>query len=40
MRAKIIEEIAYRDRKSVFQDRFQAGKLLADKLRHYVDKEM
>ena len=37
MTAKIIETPAYRDRVSVFRDRFQAGKLLADKLRKYAD---
>ena len=35
MTAKIIENRAYRDRVSVFRDRFQAGKLLADELREY-----
>jgi len=35
MTAKIIENPAYRDRVSVFRDRFQAGKLLAFKLREY-----
>jgi predicted phosphoribosyltransferase len=35
MTAKIIENPAYRDRVSVFRDRFQAGKLLADELREY-----
>ena len=35
MTAKIIENPAYRERVSVFRDRFQAGKLLADKLREY-----
>lgn len=35
MTAKIIENPTYRDRVSVFRDRFQAGKLLADKLRKY-----
>jgi len=39
MRATIIENPVYRDRISVFQDRFQAGKLLADKLRHNLDNE-
>jgi predicted phosphoribosyltransferase len=33
--AEIIENPAYRDRVSVFRDRFQAGKLLADKLREH-----
>ena len=32
---KIVEEPNYRDRISVFRDRFQAGKLLADKLHEY-----
>jgi putative phosphoribosyl transferase len=35
MTAKIIENLAYRDRVFVFRDRLQAGKLLADKLRDY-----
>src|SRR5664279_4424626 len=35
MTAKIIENPAYRDRVSVFRDRFQAGKLLTYKLREY-----
>jgi predicted phosphoribosyltransferase len=35
MTAKIIDDPAYRDRDFVFRDRFQAGKLLADKLREY-----
>src|SRR4030067_1197983 len=35
MTAKIIENPAYRERISVFRDRFQAGMLLADKLREY-----
>ena len=35
MTAKIIENPTYRDRVSVFRVRFQAGKLLADKLRKY-----
>ncbi len=39
MTTKIIENPAYRDRISVFQDRFGAGKLLADKLRQYADNE-
>src|SRR3989304_6333897 len=39
MTAKIIENPAYRERVSVFRDRFQAGKLLADKLRKYVGNE-
>ena len=39
MTAKIIEDQAYRDRVSVFRDRFEAGKLLADKLREYSDKK-
>jgi len=33
--AKIIEEPAYRERRFIFQDRFHAGKLLAEKLRNY-----
>lgn len=39
MTTKIVENPAYRDRISVFQDRFGAGKLLADKLRQYADNE-
>ena len=39
MTAKIIENPAYRERVSVFRDRFQAGKLLADKLREYAGNE-
>jgi putative phosphoribosyl transferase len=35
MTAKIIDNPAYRDRVSVFKDRFEAGKLLAVKLREY-----
>jgi putative phosphoribosyl transferase len=35
MTTKIIEESALRERVHVFQDRFQAGTLLADKLREY-----
>ena len=35
MTAKIIEDITFRDRVFVFRDRFEAGKLLADKLRDY-----
>ncbi len=35
MTAKIIENPAYRERVSIFRDRFQAGRLLADKLREY-----
>jgi len=35
MTAKIIENTDYRDRSSVFRDRFEAGKLLADKLFEY-----
>lgn len=38
MSAKIIEEPAYRDHVSVFRDRFEAGRLLADKLRKYSGK--
>ena len=40
MTAKIIENPAYRDRVSVFRDRFQAGELLAEKLQEYAVKEM
>ena len=36
--AKIIEELTYRDRRYVFKDRFQAGELLARKLKEYVGK--
>ncbi len=39
MTAKIIENPTYRERVSVFRDRFQAGKLLADKLREYAGNE-
>ncbi len=35
MTAKIIEEPAYRERVYVFRDRFEAGRLLAEKLREY-----
>ncbi len=35
MTAKIVEDSAFRDRVYVFRDRFQAGKLLADKLGEY-----
>lgn len=35
MTAKIIENPAYRDRVSVFRDRFQAGKLFASKLQEF-----
>jgi putative phosphoribosyl transferase len=35
MGSKIIEELAFRDRDFVFKDRFQAGRLLANKLREY-----
>jgi len=37
--AKIIEEPSYRERRFIFQDRFHAGKLLAEKLRKYAAKE-
>jgi len=33
--AKIVEEPAYRERRFIFQDRFHAGRLLAEKLRDY-----
>ena len=36
MTAKIIDKPAFRDRVSVFGDRFEAGKLLADELQEYV----
>jgi predicted phosphoribosyltransferase len=39
MTAAIIEDPAYRDRVFVFRDRFQAGKLLAEKLREYYREE-
>src|SRR4030067_226218 len=39
MTAKIIESPGYRERVSLFRDRFQAGKLLADKLREYTGNE-
>ncbi len=35
MTARIIDKPAYRDRVSVFKDRFEAGKLLAEELREY-----
>jgi predicted phosphoribosyltransferase len=35
MTAKILENPAYRDRVTVFRDRFQAGELLASKLQEY-----
>jgi predicted phosphoribosyltransferase len=38
MFAKIIENPAYRERVSVFRDRFQAGELLAEKLQEYAGK--
>ena len=38
MAAKIIEDPALRERVFVFRDRFEAGKLLADKLREYAGK--
>ena len=38
MTAKIIEEPAFKDRVFIFRDRFEAGKLLADKLREYAGK--
>src|SRR4030067_3186065 len=39
MTSKIIENPVYRERVSVFRDRFQAGMLLADKLGEYAGKE-
>lgn len=39
MTAKIVEEPTYRNREYVFRDRFEAGKLLADKLRQYASNE-
>jgi putative phosphoribosyl transferase len=35
MTAEIIDKPAYRDRVSIFEDRFEAGKFLADELRKY-----
>ena len=35
MTAKIIDKLVYRDRMSIFKDRFEAGKILADELRVY-----
>lgn len=35
MNAKIVENSAYRDRTSVFRDRVEAGKVLADALKEY-----
>ena len=40
MTAKIVEEPTYRNREYVFRDRFEAGKLLADKLRQYARTKM
>jgi len=37
--SRIVEEPAYRERTFIFQDRFQAGKILAEKLRKYAGKE-
>jgi len=37
--AKIVEEPSYRERRSIFKDRFHAGKLLAEKLRNHADRE-
>jgi len=39
MTARIIEDPAYRDRTRVFQDRYHAGKLLADKIKEYAGNE-
>lgn len=39
MTAKIIEEPTLRERVQVFRDRFQAGKLLAEKLGEYYREE-
>ena len=39
MIAKITEDPTYRERTFVFQDRRHAGKLLAQKLQKYADKE-
>lgn len=39
MTAKIIEEPTFRERVHVFRDRFQAGRLLAEKLREYYREE-
>jgi putative phosphoribosyl transferase len=39
MTAKVIDEPALREKVKVFQDRFQAGKLLAEKLRNYSGQE-
>jgi putative phosphoribosyl transferase len=39
MTAKIFEEPAFRERSHVFRDRFEAGSLLAQKLREYCGKE-
>jgi putative phosphoribosyl transferase len=35
LNAKIVENSAYRDRTSVFRDRFEAGNVLADELKEY-----
>ena len=37
MTARIIENPSYRDRVSIFRDRFQAGKLLTEKLSEYAN---
>ena len=39
MKAKIIEDPAYRERVFVFRNRLHAGRLLSDKLREYAGKE-
>jgi putative phosphoribosyl transferase len=39
MGAKIVEDPAFRDRVSVFSDRFEAGSLLAGKLQEYANNE-
>jgi len=36
--AKVIEQPAYRNRVSIFENRFEAGKLLANELRGYADR--
>jgi predicted phosphoribosyltransferase len=39
LRAKIVENASFRDRYSVFSDRFQAGALLASELKEYTKKD-
>jgi putative phosphoribosyl transferase len=39
MTAKLIEDPALREKVGIFRDRFEAGKLLAEKLQNYFEKE-